>query len=126
MILIYISKIRHSTLRNWWVFVWARLHFPYVGENVNQRSLNFPNCHEAAATDHPWLSSDTTIWSLGIGQFSRIRMPLRFGVATTVKYVLTNKTSIFRNQRFFHDSRKMLSFHTIQSFIQPSKAFCIG
>ena len=37
-----------------------------IGQRLNLRSLNPRYRHEAAATDHPWLSSDTAIWSLGV------------------------------------------------------------
>ena len=54
-------------------------------------SLNSHYRLEAAATDHPWLSSDTAVWSLGvqavcaIGQFTGIGVPLLFGRVANIK-----------------------------------------
>ena len=73
------------------VYLRACSHFPCIGQKVNQRSLNSHYIHEASASDHTWLSSDTAIWSLGpqavsaVGQFPWIRMPLLFGRAIGVK-----------------------------------------
>ena len=76
------------------LYLGAHLHFLHIRQKVNKKLLNFHYCHEAAATDHPWLSSDMAIWSLcvqaacTIRQFLIIRMPLLFGHANSMKSTL--------------------------------------
>ena len=95
-----------------------------------QRSWN----SQAAATDHPWLSSDTAIWSLGvqavctIGQFSGIRTPLLFCRATTVKSNFDRQNPAFSETTAFSMiAGRCYAVPTIRSsFIQANNAFRIG
>ena len=73
------------------VYLRACLHCPFFGQKVSQTSLNSHYCHEAAATDHLPLKSDTAILSVGVRaicaveHFPGIWITLLFGRATSVK-----------------------------------------
>lgn len=60
-----------------------------------------------AVSDHPWLSSDATIWFLSrqtvcaVGQFSGIPAPLDVGHATIQESTLTNKLQNFLKKTHF-------------------------
>ena len=89
-VLTYIKKIMHSMLCVNHVYLRASLHFPCIGQKVNQRSLNSHYHHKAAAIDNLWLSFCIAIWSSGmqticvVWQFLGIWMPLLFCHATSV------------------------------------------
>ena len=51
MVLRYIQKIKHDMLCVTSVYLRARLHFPCIGQKVNQRSFNSYFHHEVAATE---------------------------------------------------------------------------
>lgn len=83
-----------------------------------------------AVSDHPWLLSDTTIWSLSrqtacaIGQFSGIPTPLVVGHATIQNSTnnLTNKLQHFQknNNNFFGCATTEKSTNKIHPFQKPT------
>ena len=90
-----------------------RVHpdFPCIVQPVNQRPWNSHHRHTAAATDHPWLSSDTAIWSLGVratsGSFGGFGCPFVSVLEAAYNLLLTNKNEYF--QRSALSSRQQVN-----------------
>ena len=111
------------------VYLRARLQFPCFGQKMNQRSLNSHYRQEAAATYHPWLSSDTAVWSFGRAGSLRqrtssgMRMSLLSHRATSVKPKTSSKNQHLQKPTLVD---RYYSLDTTLLFIEPNNAFCIG